>query len=297
MKITLANGRILRGDLLIRAVLRRDLAPIPATLEADIASDESMELLLACGQLIQCAADWLHIIHCKRLAARQSQGTHERAALRITALLADCHKLAFVRERAVIKENTALSIIYRACGAQLKQIQADASVSRFSCLAGQVPTFALARVLEESGLCASWQEGYLYFLRVPDLFNNEPILTLPDSVSKDLNSGFLEYHSSAQFFSLNAHGEFIHFPMIKARPLHFMPLANSHILSNLKRPLIQNKTVSVALDLRLHAGQIVDFVGGQRLVIVTVAHYLTTGTDTGTGGESYSKLWLAYLPS
>jgi len=296
MKITLANGQIVRGDLLIRAVLRRDLAPIPVTLEADIASDESTETLLSSGQLIQCGADYLHIIHCKRLAARQSQGTHERAALRITALLADCHKLAFVRQRAVIKENTLLSTIYRACGAQLKHIQGDVAVPRFSCLVGQVPTFALARVLHESGLCAFWQEGYLHFLRLPDLFNNEPLLTLPDTASQSLTSGFMQHHSNAQFFSLDYHGEFVHIITAKAHPFHFIPFAHSHVLRNLSRNLIQCKTVSLALDLRLHAGQTVDFVGGQRYVIVTVAHYLTTGTDNGTSGESYSKLWLAYLP-
>jgi len=296
MKITLANGRTLRGDLLIRAVLRRDLAPIPLTLEADIVSDESMESVLACGQLIQCGADTLHIIYTKRLATRQSQGVHERAALRITALLSECHQLAFVRQRAIIKENALLSTVYRACGAKLKQIQGDIALSRFTCLAGQVPTFALARVLQENGLGAFWQEGHLHFLRLPDLFKNEPVLILPDTASQVIESGFLQHHSSAQFFSLDQHGQIIHSLSVYARPFHFIPFANAHVLHNLSRPLIQCKSVSVALDLRLHAGQIVAFTGGKRLVIVTVAHYLTTGTDNGTSGESYSKLWLAYLP-
>jgi len=295
MKITLANGKILRGDLLISAALRRDLSPIPVTLEADIASDESMETQLVPGQNIQCGTDTLHIVYCKRLTIPQSQGTHERAVLRITALLAQCHQMAFIRQRAVIKENTALSVIYRACGAQLKQIQGDMAVPRFSCLAGQVPTFALARVLQESGLCAFWQEGYLYFMRLPDLLHKEPVLTLPNTVGQDLQSGFLEHHSSAQYFSLDQHGQMINNALLHSRPCHFLPFADSHVLRNSSNRLIQDKTLSVSLNLRLCAGQIIAFSGGKLRIIVTVVHYLITSTDNGTAGESYSKLWLASL--
>jgi len=295
MKITLANGRILRGDLLISAVLRRDLAPIPVTLEADIASDENLETLLIPGQNIQCDTDTLHIIYCKRLTLPQSQGTHQRAILRITALLAQCYPLAFIRKRAIIKENTLLSTIYRACGAQLKPIHGDMAVPRFSCLVGQVPTFALARVLQENGLCAFWKADYLCFMRLPDLFNQEAVLTLPDTAGQDLTSGFLEHHSSRQFFSLDQHGELINSLAFKARPLYFIPFTDSHSLHNLSRQLIQCKTLSMTLDLRLYAGQVIAFSNGQLLVIVTVVHYLSTGTDAGTSGESYSKLWLAHL--
>jgi len=238
MKITLSNGRILRGDLLISAVLRRDLAPIPVTLEADIASDESIETQLIPGQNIQCGTDTLHIIYCKRLTLPQSQGTHQRTVLRITALLAQCHPLAFVSKRAIIKENTLLSTIYRACGAQLKPIHGDRAVPRFSCLVGQVPTFALARVLQESGLCAFWQEGHLHFQRLPDFLNKEPVLTLPDTVGQDLQSGFLEHHSSAHYFSLDQQGQIINNALLHSRPYHFSPFTDSQVLRNLSNPLI-----------------------------------------------------------
>jgi len=295
MKITLANGKILRGDLLISAILRRDLAPLPVTLEADIASDESIEAHLIPGQNIQCGMDALHIIYCKRLTLPQSQGTHQRVVLRITALLAQCHSLAFIRKRAIIKENILLSTIYRACGAQLKSIHGDMAVPRFSCLVGQVPTFALARVLQESGLCAFWQEGHLHFQRLPDLLNKEPVLTLPDTTGQDLQSGFLKHHSSAHYFSLDQQGKMIDNALLHSRPRHFLPCADSQVLRNLSHRLIQDKTLSVPLDLRLYAGQIIAFSGGKLRVIVTVVHYLITNTDSGSGRESYSKLWLASL--
>jgi len=297
MKIILANGRSLRGDLLIRAVLRRDMAPIPVTLEADIASDESIEALLTSGQTIQCGEEHFHIIHSKHRAARYSQGVHERAAVRITGLLTECHQLAFVRERAVIKENTLLSTIYRACGARLKPLVGDRLIPRFSCFVGQVPTFALVRTLQECGVGIFWQEGYLHCVRLPDLFKTEPVLTLPDSASQHVASGFLEHHSLAQFFSVNAQGEFIISPQNKIRPWHFMPQTDVNTLRNLSTPLVQTKTLCVGLNMQLYAGQIIAFADGQHHIITTAAHYLATGTDTGTSTESYSKLWLATLSS
>lgn len=296
MILCFADGRQIRGDLIQFAALRSDLAPIPLTLEADIlAGDEDMDARLAQDQVLTVSGgDALRIIKSVRVAERQSQGTRERAAYRITAVLDACHPAAFVRARAIAKERATLAAIYKAAGASLKAIAADFPVLRFNCPIGDTPTFHIARALQDAGGAVRWKAGRMQFMRLPDMFRQTPVMTLPDSASEHIDSGFMERHTVPWFFSLDDTGAAVFGNRGKSRAARYVPFADTQRLRNMTRCLVRRKTVRLGFSGQLCAGDLIAFTGGTRLAVITAAHVFESGSDTGAS-NTYTKLWLGSL--
>lgn len=297
MILFFADGKQIRGDLIKSAVLRSDLAPIPMTLEADIrAGDDDMDKRLAEGQLLSIGSgDALRIVKSVRVAERAVQGTREMAAYRITALLDACQGAAYVRSRAIIKESAALSAIYRAAGATIKAVDADFPVPRFCCPVGETPTFHIARILQEEGGVVRWKSGKLQFVRLPDLFKQAPVLTLPDNASDDVASGFMERHGVPWFFSLDAAGAAVFGNRDKPRAARFSPFKDAQRLRNLTRCLVHRKTSRINFSGQIAAGDLIAFAGGAKLAVITAAHVFESGTDDGGASNTYTRLWLGAL--
>jgi hypothetical protein len=293
----LADGKQIRGDLIKSAALRYDLAPIPVTLEAEIrAGDDDMEKRLAEGQLVSVGTgDSLRIVKSVRAVGRAAQGEREMTAIRITAMLDSCHSAAFVRSRAIIKESAALSAIYRAAGATIKAVDADFPVPRFYCPVGETPTFHIARVLQEEGGAVRWKSGRLQFVRLPDLFKQKPVLDLPNNASDDVDSGFLERHEVPWFFSLNETAGFVFGNQEKPRAVRYAPFKDVQRLRNMTRCLVHRKTSKIDFSGQIVAGDLVNFVGGDKLCIITAAHVFESGTDDGGASNTYTRLWLGSL--
>jgi hypothetical protein len=216
--------------------------------------------------------------------------------VKITALLDACHPVAFVRQQSIIKENASLAEIYRATGATLKAIDADFAVPRFSCFVGQVPSFHIARALQEEGGVVRWKSGKMTFFRLPDLFKQKPIMTLPDNASENITSGFLERHEVPFFYSLADDGSFVYGNRNKSRTARFVPFKNALRLQNMTRCLVTRKVSKISYAGQLAAGDLISIAGADPLVIVTAAHAFFSGTD-GSGSNQYSRLWLANLGS
>ena len=296
MVLFLSDGTQIRGDLIRSATVRSDLAPVPVTLEAEIRSDDSMEALLAVGELVSTGGgDSLRIVRSVRVAERDVQGEREMAAMRITALLDACEPIAYVRSRAIIKEGATLAAIYRAAGATIKGVEADFPVPRFYCPVGDTPTFQIARVLQEQGGAVRWRNGGLQFKRLPDLFKQEPAKTLPDNASDDVESGFMERHQVPWFLSIDAAGAAVFGNRDKPRVARFSPFKDELQLRNMTRCLVHRKTMRITLDGQLCAGDLVEFAGGEKLAIITAAHCFASGTDDGGTADTYTRLWLGSL--
>jgi len=299
MILFLESGKQLRGDLIKSAVLRSDLAPVPVTLEADIrAGDDNDELdrLLAEGRKLSLASgEALHIVKSVRTASRMVQDKREVAAHRITALLEPCLGVAYVRSRAIIKENAALSAIYRAAGATLRAVDADFPVPRFYCPVGETPTFHIARVLQEEGGAVRWKAGRLQFVRLPDLFKQKPVITLPDNASDDVDGGFVERHEIPWFFSLDASGTAVFGARDKPRTVRYAPFQNAQRLRNMTRCLVYRKKMKISFNARIGAGDLIAFAGGEKLAVITAAHAFASGTDDGGVSDTTTRLWLGAL--
>jgi len=296
MILTPSNGKALRGDIIKSAVLRYDLSPVPSTLEAEIRVDDELRKLLAEGQIINCNGDDFRIIKPVGGSGKDAQGQHDLSVLQITALLNACHAVTFVRQRAIIKENAVLSEIYRAAGATLRPVDGDFKVDRFNCMVGGTPSFHIAKLLQEEGGVVRWKNGKLGFLRLPDLFKQKAAMLLPDNASENVVSGFLERHEIAAFYSISPTGEVVHGNREKPRSAEFVLGKNQLQLINMSRCLVQRKISKTSYNEKLHAGDLIDFVGSGPLVIVTAAHVFQGGTD-GAGSNQYTKLWLSGLSS
>jgi len=295
--LTFADGKQIRGDLIKTATLRSDLAPIPLTLEAEIrAGEESMDKLLAEGQVLTTRGiDAMRIIKSVRVAGRAAQGARDMEAYHITALLDACQGVAYVRQRAIIKENASLAAIYRAAGATIKGVEEDFPVPRFYCPVGDTPTFHIARALQEEGGAVRWKDGKLQFLRLGDLFKQTPILTLPDNTSEDVESGFLERHTVPSFVSLAPSGATLMGNFDKARTVRFSPFKDAQRLRNMTRCLVQRKVSRINLAGQIAAGDLIAYTRGAKLAVITAAHVFGSGTDDGGAQEAYTRLWVGSL--
>lgn len=297
MIIYLSNGKQIRGDLLKSAVLRSDMSPVPVTLEAEIRTDDDFSKYLAEGELLTvggASGDVLRIIKSNRVINRMVQGEREMSAIQVTAILDACQSIAFVRSRAIIKENTALSAIYRAAGANIKAIDADFPIPRFYCPVGDTPSFHITRALQEEGGVVRWKSGRLKFFRLPDLFKQKEVITLPNNASDDVDSGFLERHEIPWFYSLDEAGAIIFGNQQRPRSVRFSPFKNVQRLRNMSRCLVQRKVSKINLNPKLSAGDLINFVDGVPLCVITAAHVFENDTD-GSGSNQYSRLWLGSL--
>ena len=294
MILYLSDGKQIRGDLLKSAVLRSDLAPVPLTLEAEIRSgDEVFDPQLEEGKTLGLATgEKLYIVKSTRVTAPLAQGGRPYDGFRVTAILENCLKVAYVRERAIVKENASLSAIYRAAGASIPGIAGDFPVKRFTCLVGDTPTFHIARILQEEGGVVRWKRNRLEFLSLMALQQQDAGRTIPGNASSATNGGFLERHQVPSFYSLDDAGAFVQGNRAKPRAAAFSPFKNAIQLRSMTRCLVTKMNARIAYDQRLCAGDVVRFTTGEKYIIVTAAHVFESGTDDGGAGEEYSRLWL-----
>lgn len=296
MIIRLESGDQIRGDLIKSVVLRSDMSPIPLTLEADIRADEPMRKELSIGKVLEAGrdAEKVVIIKSQRVVGRNAQGEHDTGAIRITAILESCSAAAFARQRAIVKENATLLEVYRAAGAQIKSVSNDFQIPRFSCFAGDAPTFHISRALQEEGGVLRWKSKGMQFYRLPDLFKQKPVINIPDNAIEDVDSGFLERHLVPSFFSLNEQGQAVFGNRDKTRKVEFSPFKNELRLRNMTRCLVLSKIAKLGFTPQILAGDLVNVASEDPLSVITAAHVFEVNAD-GEGSNQYTRLWLGRL--
>lgn len=265
---------------------------MPVTVEAEFRTDDSLKKYLAEGAELEVNGDKFRIVKSVKTAGRDPQGNRDTSTVSIIGLLSACHPVAFVRDRPIIKENSTLAEIYRATGATIKSIDADFSVPRFNCMIGQVPSFAIAKVLQEDGGVVRWKAGKLKFFRLSDLFRQTPAMTIADNADENVQSEFINRHEIPRFYSTDETGAIVQGNRSKARTARYQPFANELRLHNMTRCLVRRKVAKVAFSNRLAAGDLVSLAGSNKtLAIVTAAHVFLGGSDGGNA-QQYSRLWL-----
>lgn len=287
------DGGQIQGDMIRSAVLRSDASPVPLTLEAEIRLDEDLKRKLVEGKTISTAnGDALRIVLVGGVSNRMTQGAREMGVTLVTAISDACQPIAMVRERAIIAENATLFGLYRAAGCSLMAVDADFLVPRFVCPVGGVPTFHVARVLQEEGGIVRWRNGRLQFIRIADLFRQKPAETLADNAYEEVDSQFLERHDVPWFFSLNAAGGFVFGNRSKARAVGYSPFKTPLQLRNMSETLVRRRVIKTGLNLSRVAGDLISIRGAGDMAVVTAVHVFESGTD-GSGSNQYSRLWLA----
>lgn len=285
----------IRGDFIRRAVLRSDLVPIPLTLEAEIRVETDTAHHFEVGKKVTTyAGDALEIIKSEHIQQARMQDGDLAGSVRFIAILQTVSQVAFIKARAVIKRNASLSEVYRACGATLRGIEGDFAVPRFACLAGEAHTFHISRALQEAGGVVRWRDGGLSFIPLGALFSQEPVDIIVDSSSDDVESGFLERHEIPWFYGLDADGEFVHGNRGKARAARFQPGAGVMTLRNMTECLVLSKVTRLKYTEKVAAGDLIEVIGGEPLVVMTAAVLFAPGAD-GDEPEQYTRVWLGRL--
>lgn len=297
MILILENRKQLRGDAIVSAVLRSDLSPIPLTLEADIRSgEEEIDRLIQEGKTLTIASgEAFQIVKCQKVSSPAVAFDRQNAGFRVTAMLAACLPVAYVRQRAIIKENASLAGIYRSAGASIRGVIDDFPVARFCCPVGETPTFHIARILQEAGGAVRWKNGKLRFFSLQAMLMQEPSREISVSGQDSVETGFLERHTVPWFFSVAPNGSVIFGNRDKARKALFSPHKNVQALRNLTRCLVHKKTVKIEYDSRIAAGDAVRLLDGQTYAVITAAHVFESGSDTGQKQNAYTKLWLGQI--
>ncbi|MBL0011148.1 MAG: hypothetical protein IPP22_09420 [Nitrosomonas sp.] len=96
-------------------------------------------------------------------------------------------------------------------------------------------------------------------------------MELPENASDYVDSGFLERHEIPWFYSLDDAGGFVLGDQRSQGACGF-PFMNSQRLRNMSRCLVQRKTSKINLSPVIVAGDLINYVGRDPLVVITAAH-------------------------
>lgn len=287
------NG--LRGDLVLSACLRYDLAPIPLTFEAQIRLTPDTVSDFQDGSVIRVNEIDFRIIKCEpmRNSGGLTQGDYPMSAVSITAFPESVVNVARRRRAAVIASNASFASIYRSCGATVA-VNGDINIGRFACFKGDVPTFQLAKVMQEESAVLIWRAGKVELMRLRDVLAQKPVDSQSALASEDIRSSFLESDEIPVYFSVGPDGKFLMGEQrTDGQAMAYTSRKNARELGLMGRVLVRRKVITCMPSLGIRAGDVFD-VRGVPLVVMTAAHYIQNNVDGG-GAKQYSRLWLGGL--
>jgi hypothetical protein len=286
----MVNVNGLRGDLVISADLRYDLAPIPLTFEANVRLTQQTAADFQDGALITVNEVPFRIIKAVPTRNAGVQGKEPISAVHVTAFPDSVVAVAKRRSTAVVFQNASLAGIYRACGASAPLV-GDLSIPRYACLVGGVPTYGIATVLQEESAVVMWRQAKLQAMNLRDLMAQTPIDNVVIDGAEDVKSDFLESDEVPVYVSVGPDGKFVSGTRRNdTQSVAFSPRKDTRTLNFMGRVLVRRKVVTIKPNLTVRAGDVVN-IRGTPLVVMTAAHHMQNGTDGG-GIEQYSRLWL-----
>ena len=293
MIIELEDGRKLGVDLAVKVTMRYDLTPIPSTVEAVIRANEAVYAAIKNGAIIKVGSDGdrYRVLKVKMVSDSGMVGRSEAIqAMQITAMLEDCFPLAYMRQRAIIKEKTTFGEVYLACGCTAK-VKDDIQVERFSCFVGGVGTYGVALSMQEAAAVPIWRDSALTFMRVKEAMKQAPVASVPLDLTTEIESEFIERHEIPAFLSVDEGGGFVYGKRDSVRRVAYTPRKSESTLRNMSTALVNRRIYNGQLDASIRAGDVFK-VGGQAHIVVTAVHSRSGGD--GAPAES-SRFWLATL--
>lgn len=280
--ITLENGKTLSGSALVELTIRNDLAPIPVTVEGTFRIDE--EKFLNEGKTFKLGTgDKIRIIKSKKVKGTVIQDGLTADVIQVIGVLDSCHKLCFTAEKDIIKEKVPLSNVYKLCGSEATVTSNDFQVDRFYLLRGDVPTFHIARALQEAGGVARWKKNKIDLIKLQEFESKKPERAIPAMTGADESFEWMERHEVSSFFSAKPDGSILWGNEKKPRDSRFIPLKEKATLVNMTRCLVRKRMAKIPLDQRICAGDVVLEQGNVRWVVITAAHLSV---------EGLTQLWL-----
>jgi len=288
------DGDMLPTDVVISWRGRSDLAPVPRTLEFTVKLIDGVEKRVAEGASVWGGRENLRylIVKTDRAAPMgQVQGQSQQQAMKVTALLYSCAKIASARSSAVLQENTTFGQAFRACGAYA-QVENDFAVPRFTCFKGKIPSYPLVQILQEEGAALVLRGGRISAMRLSDMGKQVPVDNIGqiDSSAKIL-SEYLQLQDVPTYYSTNDSAAMVVGPSSQTRIMDYMPRTDERRLRNASSVLVRSKTVDSNICQHIQAGDVLQ-VAGENLIVITAAHAFESLEGAQ---ESRSRLWLGSL--
>lgn len=297
MKILLTenNHAELRGDLVPLVIQRTDLTAIPSTLELLVRVNEDIEPFIKEGKVIALADKEIKYRIVYTLRQKDGiihQGNPNFTLTKVIAILDGCHKLAFLRERAINKENTSLGEVFRVSGATMA-VKSDVKVDKFTCLVGDYPSTSLMKAMGRTASTLVWDgKNSVSFRRLRDLFDQPPAEILHQDTTQNFQSSFLERHETPAFYSNQASGKIAQSSAKLGRRADYEMFADQSILNNLSTYLVHRKVWTTQFMPNINAGDIIEILK-EKYVVITATHAFS---KEGSGsGSQISRFWLGTL--
>ena len=285
----------IRGDMVLNATLRSDLAPIPLTFEATIRTTTETAAMFKDQAVIQVNRTAMRIVKSMPMhnADGGVQGKEPFTGTHIVAFPDGLQNLALPRTSAAIFENGSLAGAYRACGATVP-FQGDFALDSFACFVGEIPTFAIARALQEQGGVVMWRTGSLKSMSFRDLFAQTPITAITVDSSEAVSSAHLIADQVPVFYSISPDGQIVSAPRKDAaQKLAYTPRKSQAALNSMGRVLVNRRAMTGKVNPGIRAGDVMN-VQGTPMVVMTVAQYQDNGSDGGASVQ-YTRTWLGML--
>lgn len=291
--VVVVAGKQVRGDLIVKAVLRSDLAPIPLTFEGEFRVDGDFSASVEEGKPIEVAGNGMVVIKHERVTIKQQQGGRLIDAVKITAVLAGIEQLSFIRDTPVIKENKSFLECLKACGVTLP-LEGDFPVPRFSVFKGFIPSYQVSMVLQEESRALNWcfRTKKLIATRLLDFPSKPPFNGGMITGNKVDQSEFLERHTVPTFYSIKDDATLVMGDKSVARNTMFVPKKTADQLFNMTRALILTHSGKIPYSGTMQAGDVVQLTTGDKRVVLTIAHVFKSGTDGHDAQDQYSRVWL-----
>ncbi|MBC7621250.1 MAG: hypothetical protein H7293_20075 [Candidatus Saccharibacteria bacterium] len=284
----------IRGDLIIRTVLRSDLTPIPQTVELQF-RESAETLALKEGSVMRVGRQGAEFLIVKNSPGGDTglvAGNQSIRGRAVVGLLASCAPIAQRTQRAIYRRGASLGEIYRACGAQVR-IESEFTIDTFCCLKGMTPSFEVAKALQEEAGVLVYVDSRVAFRRLSELLKTTAVVTLNEDSTESVHSEFLEQHHVPFAFSTGVDGGFLSGRAEGGHGVMYRPRADVRILNNLGTALIMRRKLQSDFAPHVLAGMRVD-IASKPMVVITAAHCEDGGADGGAG-QQYTRLWLGEL--
>ena len=290
------TGESIGPEVLLSLTWRTDLTPVPSTLEFSVRRSASLEKALVAGAVVLIGGNALpmKLVKVEPVKSGQVQGGERMGWLYCLAVLAGMASLILPANKAVIQSGGGFSGALMACGSSVVAHK-DIPLPNFVCLKGQVPTFAIARYLQQEAAAICLKGDKVEVWRLTELAKQEPSATFESALMHQQASPEKVRLLVPSAFSVASDGSQIENDQIGyEQRVRYEPRLTTRQLRNLERVLIHRGTLERAFNpSRLQAGNCVS-IGDESLVILTAAHHLNTGA---MGGEpsATTKVWLSAM--
>lgn len=285
------TGYVIPHNVLLSALWRYDLVPVPLTLEFSIQVNEETSTLKE-KDLILIGEDETPLTIIKT-GERDPDLVQDGKFIKIASFIAclkGCENLIEPTLTAALLSNTNFSEAYRACGVKIP-FGSDIPLLNFHSFYGKSPSFEVSKRCCEEAAVILFKNKKIHAKRLSDLQKQSPILDINGRQVEWEKNPYMVQNTVKNYVSIAEDGSTIEESLKGGQKVSFYPGMDSRRLKNLRTVLIRRGSVMRQLSPNIVAGDVVN-IDRKPFIILTAAHLYKPGSQDSIGGMT-SRFWLA----